>query len=319
MAKSYASDMLTRYAGNPIITADDIPFSCNTVFNGSPLRFGDEYLLLLRVEGQHGYSLFSLGRSEDGYAFAIEDEPVMTPATEEPFRRYEEAGIEDPRITLLEGVPHIVYTAFSGAGPVMSLARTEDFRTYERVAVISEPGNKDGMLFPRKVGDRYVRFDRPIAGGVGSIWISYSPDLIHWGDSQVVISPQSGHWDSYRVGASAIPIETDAGWLEIYHGTKMTSGGPIYRAGVCLLDLEDPSVVIGRGPVPILSPRTEYERVGDINNVVFASGAIVEPDGEVKVYYGAADTSICVATGNLDDMIELAKEGRKGPAPLPSF
>jgi predicted GH43/DUF377 family glycosyl hydrolase len=319
MATSYASDMLTRYPGNPIITADDVPFSCNTVFNASPVKLDDEYVLLLRVEGQHGYSLFSLGRSRDGYSFEIEPEPVMTPAAEEPFRRYEEAGIEDPRVTVLEGVPHIVYTAFSGAGPVMALARTTDFGTYERLGVISEPGNKDGMLFPRKIGGRYARFDRPIANGVGSIWVSYSPDLIHWGDSHVVISPRAGHWDSYRVGASAIPIETDEGWLEIYHGTKMTSGGPIYRAGVCLLDLEDPSVVIGRGPVPVLSPRTEYERVGDINNVVFASGAIVEPDGEVKVYYGAADTSICVATGNLGEMVELARKGRKGPKPLPSF
>jgi beta-1,4-mannooligosaccharide/beta-1,4-mannosyl-N-acetylglucosamine phosphorylase len=201
----------------------------------------------------------------------------------------------------------------------MSLARTEDFRSFERLAVISEPGNKDGMLFPRKVNGRYVRLDRPIANGVGSIWVSYSPDLIHWGDSQVVISPRAGHWDSYRVGASAVPIETDEGWLEIYHGTKMTSGGPIYRAGVCLLELEDPSVVIGRGDVPILSPRKEYERIGDINNVVFASGAIVESGGEVKVYYGAADTSICVATGRLDELIELAKKGRKGHEPLPSF
>jgi predicted GH43/DUF377 family glycosyl hydrolase len=314
-----SSDLLVRYDGNPIITADDIPFSCNTVFNGSPVKVGDEYLLLLRVEGQHGHSLFALGRSRDGYSFEIERLPVMTPAEEDPYRRYEEAGIEDPRITVLEGVSYVVYTAFSGAGPVMSLARTEDFRDYERLGIISEPGNKDGMLFPRRVGGRYVRFDRPIADGVGSIWVSCSPDLIHWGESEVVISPRAGHWDSYRVGASAVPIETEQGWLEIYHGTRMTSGGPIYRAGVCLLELEDPSVVIGRSAVPVLSPRTEYERIGDINNVVFASGAIVEPDGEVKLYYGAADTSICVATGRLDELVELARKGRKGPEPLPSF
>lgn len=309
MDATWESDLLNRYAHNPIISSGDIPFTCNTVFNGAPIKLDGEYLMLLRVEGQHGYSLFALGRSKDGYDFNIEARPVMAPATEGPMARYEVAGVEDPRVTIIEGRIYVVYTAFSGCGPLMALATTEDFLHYERLGVISEPGNKDGMLFPRKVGGRYVRLDRPIGHGVGSIWVSFSPDLLHWGDSRIVICPRQGYWDSYRVGGSAVPIETEDGWLEIYHGTKMTSGGPIYRAGVVLLDLEDPSVVIGRSDVPILAPRTDYERIGDINNVVFASGAIVEPDGEVKVYYGAADTAICVATAPLDELIDIALDG----------
>jgi len=309
-AESRQLDLLRRWEGNPIITADDIPFSCNTVFNGGVVKLGGEYLMLLRVEGQHGYSVFALARSKDGYNFAVEREPVMVPSTEGHFQKYEAAGVEDPRITVIEGTIYVVYVAFSGYGPVMALARTEDFRTYERLGIISEPGNKDGVLFPARIGGRYARLDRPIGNGIGSIWVSFSKDLLNWGDSRVVISPRPGHWDASRVGASAVPIWTEQGWLEIYHAFKMTSGGPIYRAGVVLLDVEDPSVVIGRSAVPILAPRMPYERVGDVNNVVFVSGAVVEPDGEVKVYYGAADTSVCVATGSLEQLIELARSGK---------
>lgn len=303
-------DLLQRYEGNPVLTAADIPFTCNTVFNGSPVKLNGEYYMLLRVEGQHGYSIFALARSSDGYDWRVESEPVMTPATEGPHQKYEVAGIEDPRITEMDGRLYVVYTAFSGYGPLMSLAVTDDMRSFERLAIISEPGNKDGMLFPRKVGGLFARLDRPIGNDVGSIWVSFSDDLLYWGKSEIIIPPRAGYWDSYRVGASAVPIETDEGWLEIYHGTKMTSGGPIYRAGVALLDLEDPAKVISRSPVPILAPRMDYERIGDVNNVVFASGAIVEDDGEVKVYYGAADTSICVATTTMDELMDVVRNGR---------
>jgi len=304
-------DYLSRYEDNPILTAGDIPFTCNTVFNGSAVKVDDQYVILLRVEGQHGYSLFALGRSEDGYEFELERLPVMTPATYGRMEKYEVAGIEDPRITILDDTIYVTYTAFSGYGPCMALARTEDFMSYERLGLISEPGNKDGLLFPRKVGGRYARLDRPIGNDVGHIWISFSEDLMHWGDSSVLLSPRPGYWDAYRVGASCVPIETPEGWLEVYHGVKMTSGGPIYRAGVALLDLEDPAQLLGRSSIPVLGPRTEYERIGDVNNVVFASAAIVEADGEVKVYYGAADTSICVATGKLDELVELARAGEE--------
>ncbi len=299
-------DLLRRYSGNPIIAAADIPFTCNTVFNGSPVKDGDRYYLLLRVEGQHGYSLFALATSSDGLRFKVEDLPVLVPANEEPMNQYEVAGIEDPRVTKLDGAFFVVYTAFSGYGPVMALARTQDFHDFERLGIISEPGNKDGMLFPRQIGGRYARLDRPIGHGVGSIWVSFSEDMLHWGDSHVVITPRRGFWDSYRVGGSAVPIETEHGWLEIYHGVKMTSGGPIYRAGVALLDLDQPWRVIGRSHVPVLAPRAEYERIGDINNVVFPSGAIVEDDGLVKVYYGAADTAICVASAYIDELVHVA-------------
>jgi beta-1,4-mannooligosaccharide/beta-1,4-mannosyl-N-acetylglucosamine phosphorylase len=197
-----------------------------------------------------------------------------------------------------------MYTAVSRYGHRIALAQTKDFKTFERLAMVSDPGNKDGVLFPEKINGLYIRLDRPIGNDIGSIWISYSPDLINWGKSDLVISPRPRYWDSFRIGASVPPIRTDRGWLEIYHGVKMTTAGPIYRAGTVMLDLDNPAKVVGRCLTPILSPREEYERIGDVGNVVFAGGAIAEPDGEVKVYYGAADTSICVATAPIDELID---------------
>ena len=296
-------DLLHRHPDNPILTLEDMPYRCNTVFNGTPVKVDGQYLLLLRVEGQQGYSFFSLTRSRDGVHFKMDPEPCMMPARDEPWRTWEAHGIEDPRLTEIEGRYYIMYTAVGDHGHCIALAETEDFQTYRRIAIISEPGNKDGVLFPEKIGGLYARLDRPIGNGVGSVWISYSPDLVNWGRSEFVFAPRARYWDSYRIGASAPPILTDHGWLEIYHGVKMTSAGPIYRIGAIMLDKDDPTRVIGRCVPPLLSPREDYERIGDVGNVVFACGAIVEPDGEVKVYYGAADTSICVATAPLDEII----------------
>ncbi|MFB0517373.1 MAG: glycosidase [Candidatus Neomarinimicrobiota bacterium] len=301
-------DILHRWEGNPVLTLEDMPFPCNSVFNGTPVKLNGEYLLLLRVEGQRGYSFFALARSEDGFHFEVERKPVLFPAEKGLFNFYENRGIEDPRATFIDGAFHILYTAVSEVGYRIALARTEDFRSFERIALVSEPGNKDGVLFPEKIAGRYVRLDRPIGLGVGSIWISYSNDLKSWGDSTVLLTPRWGYWDSFRVGASVPPICTERGWLEIYHGTKMTSAGPIYRAGAALLDLKDPSRVLKRCDVPILTPREEYERIGDVGNVVFPCGAIVEPDGEIKVYYGAADTSLAVATARLADLVDCLND-----------
>jgi predicted GH43/DUF377 family glycosyl hydrolase len=294
---------LHRWEGNPVLTADDIPFPCNTVFNGAPVKVGDEYLLLLRVEGREGYSVFALARSRDGLHFDVEPEPVLTPAKEGPFRSAEERGVEDPRITCLEGEHYVCYTAVGDCGPRIALARTKDFHSFERIALTSEPGNKDCVLFPRKIGGRYARLDRPYGHGVGNVWLSYSKDLVSWGDSRVVLEVRRGFWDSDRLGASTVPIETEHGWFEIYHGVRLAPSGPIYRLGVALLDIEDPGKVLCRADIPILTPREHYERVGDIPNVVFASGAILEPSGELKVYYGAADTSICVATARFEELM----------------
>ena len=302
----FGRDILRRFEGNPIIALEDIPFRCNTVFNGAVVKRGNEYFHLLRVESQQGHSVFALARSKDGLHFTVEDKPVMEPARKGPFARYEKRGIEDPRITEIEGVYYVMYTAYSKYGPRIALAKTEDFFHYERIAIVSEPGNKDGILFPERINGEYVRLDRPIGKGVGSMWVSYSKNLVDWGKSDILMTPRQGMWDSYRIGASVPPIRTEHGWLEIYHGVKKTAAGPIYRIGTVMLDLEKPDQVIARSNQPILSPREDYERIGDVGNVAFACGAVVEDSGEIKVYYGAADTCICVATADFDDLVNTA-------------
>lgn len=301
----YGRDLLHRFEGNPIVTLDDIPFRCNTVFNGSPIKKDGIYYLLIRVEGQMGYSFFALATSRDGLRFTVEEKPVMKPAEKGIFAKYEKRGIEDPRITEIDGNYYVMYTAYSKFGARIALAKTEDFYNYERIALVSEPGNKDGILFPEKINGEYVRFDRPIGNGVGSMWISYSKNLTDWGKSKVLMTPRPRYWDSYRIGASVPPIKLKEGWLEIYHGVKMTSSGPIYRIGTVLLDLKDPTKIINRSVESILSPREYYERIGDVGNVVFACGAILEDNDEIKVYYGGADTFLCVATTKLSNLIDF--------------
>lgn len=282
-----------------------MPFPCNTVFNAGAVKMGDEYILLLRVEGLNGVSFLALARSQDGFHFKVENEPVMTPSDEEPYKSYEELGIEDPRITEMGKWYYIFYTAYSRYGPRIGLARTRDFHDIERIGLVSQPANKDAVLFPKKFNGKYVRFDRPLTPHAKAIWISYSHDLLYWGDSKVVMEARAGFWDSERIGAGAPPIETENGWLLIYHGVKETAAGKIYRLGAALFDLNDPSKMLGRSVIPILSPLEHYERIGDVPNVVFTCGAIIEPEqNEVKIYYGAADTSICLGIAKLEDLIQ---------------
>ncbi len=179
MTARFRHDVVRRWEGNPAISAEDIPFPCNTVFNAAAVKIDGKYILLLRVEDLRGHSVLALAESDDGLHFDIHDEPVMTPATEGPFAKYERKGIEDPRVTFLEGTYYVIYTAVSDFGPRLALARTADFHSFERIALISQPDNKDAALFSRKIGGRYARLDRPMTGTCGHIWISYSDDLIN--------------------------------------------------------------------------------------------------------------------------------------------
>ena len=300
--KQWQQEIVKRYKKNPIITLNDIPHDSNSVFNAGAARYKDKYFLLLRVEGLDGKSRFFLAESQDGIKFKISQNPVMQRSGKEPFKTYEKRGIEDPRITRIGNIYYIIYVAYSHAGPRIALASTKNFKTFKRIALISQPDNKDAILFPKKINGDFVRFDRPAHQG---IWISYSKDLVYWGNSRCVMEGRSGYWDSHRIGACAPPIETDKGWLEIYHGVKKTASGSIYRLGVALFDLKDPSKLIARGGAPILSPREYYERVGDVDNVVFCCGAILdEKTREVKIYYGACDTCICLATADLNNLVE---------------
>jgi len=300
--KRWQQGIVKRYEKNPIITLDDIPQPTNSVFNAAAAHYQDKYFLLLRVEGLDGKSRFFLAESRDGIKFKVSKKAVMELSDQEPFKTYEKRGIEDPRITKIGNLYYILYVAFSHLGPRLALASTKNFKAFRRIALVSQPENKDAVLFSKKINGYFVRFDRPVRQG---IWVSYSRDLISWGNSRCVMESRPGYWDSDRIGAAVPPIETDRGWLEIYHGFRNTASGKIYRLGTALFDLKDPSKLIARGEAPILSPREYYERVGDVNNVVFSCGAILEKKTQqVKIYYGACDTAICLGTADLNNLVE---------------
>jgi predicted GH43/DUF377 family glycosyl hydrolase len=302
---------LKRYEGNPILTAQDFPRLVNAVFNAGAAKHGDEYILLNRVEDFEGTSCLWVARSPDGIHFTPDPQPAMVRSTEGYYALYEQYGIEDPRITRIADVYYITYTCYSRYAPCVGLARTRDFRTFQRMGVISLPDNKDVVLFPEKIGGRHVRLDRPstVVGERRDIWVSYSPDLLHWGSPRLVMEPREGRWDSTKIGAGAPPIKTEQGWLEIYHGVRQTASGSLYRLGAVLLDLENPSRVVGRAAGHIFSPSAMEDFLGDVMDVVFTCGAILEDDGELKVYYGAADQVMCLATAPLDELISLCLQG----------
>ncbi|HID78389.1 MAG TPA: glycosidase [Planctomycetaceae bacterium] len=296
-----------RHPGNPILTASHIPYQCNTVFNAAACRFQDRYVLVLRVEGLDGLSHLTLAFSEDGYHFQVEPEPWILPSQDPGFAPFEQYGIEDPRITQIGQDYYITYTAYGPHGPRVAIGRTRDFRRFERLCLATEVDNKDAVLFPEKIHGNYVMIDRP--GGMderpASIWITYSPDLVYWGRARVLLSPQAG-WGQSKLGACTPPVPTPQGWLVIYHGVRITASGRLYRLGAMMLDRDDPSRVLGFTPHFIFGPEEVYERTGDVPNVVFPCGHVLDPDGTLKLYYGAADTCIGVAEARLDDLVSLA-------------
>jgi predicted GH43/DUF377 family glycosyl hydrolase len=301
------SELFQRHPKNPILTSKDWPYPVNSVFNPAAAMVEGEVALLARVEEKTGLSHLCVARSANGIdGWRIEPTPSLLPS---PHTHPEEMwGIEDPRATWLEDLGRwvIAYTAYSEAGPLVSLALTDDFRDFQRLGPVMPPEDKDAALFPVKFGGRYAMLHRPVSAFPGvqkHIWISFSPDLLHWGDHRVVIPARRGSWwDANKVGLSPPPMATPKGWLILYHGVRDTAAGCLYRLGLALLDGEDPTRVIRRSDQWIFGPREPYETVGDVGNVVFPCGWILLGD-ELRCYYGAADSCIAVASAKLDDVM----------------
>jgi len=310
MKKAY----VTRYEGNPILTKDDIPYQVQTVHNAGVVKFKGRYIMLFRSHLATGRSIIGLAESSDGFNFEAHPEPFMVPAKEPQFCQYEEYGVEDAHITPLEGAYYITYSAYSANGVRIGLARTKDFESVERLGFISEADYRNVVLFGEKIKGRYVRLDRPHSDlNPWSIWISYSPDLRHWGDSRIIIKPVTYHWDAMKIGPGAPPIRTDKGWLNIYHGVFQTMAGCVYRLGVALHKLDDPSQILGVADRWILEPEDPWERVGYVPNVVFTCGAVPEDDGTLKLYWGGADTVMCAGTAVIDELVELCLTNSRAP------
>lgn len=306
--------LIRRYEGNPILTKKDVPYPVETVHNAGVVKHEGRYVMLFRSHLRNGRSIIGIAESDDGYRFTVRPEPFLTPATEGDFALYEEYGVEDVRINPLEGEYYLTYSAYSRYGVRIALAKTRDFQRVERIALISQPDMRNVVLFPEKIGGRYVRLDRPHTQiAPWSIWISYSPDLVHWGDSKIVIKPETYHWDEMKIGPGAPPIKTRQGWLHIYHGVFETMAGAVYRLGVALHDLDDPSRVLGVADEWVLQPEAPWEITGYVPNVVFSCGAVPEEDGTVKIYWGGADTVMCVGEARLDDLVELCLTKARSP------
>src|SRR4030042_1341830 len=262
--------------------------------------------MLFRSHYRTGRSIIGCAESDDGYHFIVRPQPFITPASTGIFAEYEEYGVEDCRICEIDGEYILTYSAYSRHGVRVALARTKDFETLERVALITEADYRNVVLFPKKINGRYVRLDRPHSEiSPWSIWISYSPDLVHWGDSRLIMKPVPYHWDEMKIGPGAPPIRTDKGWLNIYHGVFPTMDGHVYRLGVALHKLDDPAEILGVGDRWILQPEDPWEVTGYVHNVVFTCGAVPEDDGTLKLYWGGADTVMCAGTAVIDELIDL--------------
>ena len=309
-------ELFTRHEANPILTYRDWPYPVNSVFNPGATMVNGQYLLLVRVEDRRGFSHLCAARSSNGITdWIIDQSPTLEPWPE----KYPEEiwGIEDPRMTWIDdpGLWVITYTAYSQAGPLVSLATTPDFHNFERLGPVMPPEDKDAAVFPVKFKGRYAMLHRPVAmfpGAGAHIWISFSPDLKHWGDHQMVIpAKRGGWWDANKIGLAPPPLQTPEGWLILYHGVRQTVAGSIYRLGLALLDLDDPTRVLRRSDRWVFGPDAAYEREGDVDGVVFPCGWIAQGD-EIRLYYGGADTCVALATGNLSDLLEFVKSCPEG-------
>lgn len=297
---------IIRYSNNPILTKENVPFRVNSIFNPGAVKYNGKYLLLCRVEIATGRSSLVIAESEDGYIFKVSSKPVLTPEDHEDFYDYVKWGIEDARITQIENKFYLTYTGYSKFQPLVILSETSNFVDFKIHGPISEPSNKDCAIFPEKIKGYYWKVDRPSAENRRDIWISRSPDLIHWGGYKVLLAPEAGTWESDKIGSSSNPVRTKEGWLMLYHGVRSFGTG-IYKLGVVLLDLENPWIVKGKSKEPILSPDKVYERIGDVNNVIFSNGWILEENGDVKIYYSGADMNICLAETNIEYLLSLCR------------
>ena len=304
--------LFRRYENNPILTAAMWPYPVHTVFNAGATRLKDgTTLLLCRIEDRRGHSHLCAARSHNGVdGWVIDEKPTLWP---DPKRYPEELwGIEDPRITYVEelGKYVVAYTAFSRGGPGVALALTEDFRSFERFGLVMQPDDKDAALLPRRIDGKFALLHRPTTDTGADIWISFSPDLRNWGGHKVVLQARKGAWwDANKVGLSPPLIETERGWLMLYHGVRQTAAGSLYRLGLALFDLEAPAQCLVRGAPWMFGPEAAYECAGDVPNVTFPCGYTLEADGDtIKLYYGAADTSIALASGRVRHLLSWLDE-----------
>jgi len=329
--------MIKRHALNPILQASHIPYGASLIFNAGVAKYQGRYVMLFRndyckhaeadwqdyrdgkVDRQPPFET-SLGfaTSRDGIVWEVAPTPCWKIKTDEIGRVY------DPRITIIDGIAYVCFAMDTRHGVRGGIAKTEDFSSFE-ILSLSIPDNRNMVLFPEKVGGKYFRLERPFtvySRGTDrfDLWSGSSPDLRYWGDHALVLAVEDVPFANDKIGPAAPPIKTSRGWLTTFHSVHRDNthnlGGwerswhKRYDAGIMLLDLQDPTKVIGMSKTPLLTPETPYEKIGFRNDVIFPGGMILEDSGEVKIYYGAADTVEALATAHVDDLLALCTSTR---------
>ena len=313
-----ATKIFKRCEANPLIHVKNYD-GVAQIYNPSPVQFGDETVLLVSVV-EHGATRgygrdvgqTRVARSKDGINFTISEKDFIdVQATGMPWDLYHH--FIDNRITKIDDTYYIITPVMVNGyeSPVGMLGKTKDFENYERIEIITAPRNRGASLFPEKINGSYYKLDRP-GGGDGSggdIWISASPDLVHWGEFKPVLAAGYRFWNVEKIGPTP-PIKTDKGWLTIIHGVFSPAGGTYYYLGAMLLDLDEPWKVIGKTNSPILQPEMDYELHGNCDNTIFACGAIADYENDqIKLYYGGCDYCICLATGSMSELVEACIKG----------
>lgn len=300
-----------RYTGNPIIGRGGNR-SSNSVFNSAVVPFGDGYAGVFRCDSRSISMDIFVGRSADGLHWQIEDEPVAFEGADGEILTKEYRY--DPRVCFLEDRYYITWCN-GYHGPTIGVAYTFDFKTFVQLENAFLPFNRNGVLFPRKIGGMYMMMSRPSDNGhtpFGDIYVSQSPDLEFWGRHRYMMGTVKGNesaWQSTKIGPGPAPIETDEGWLLIYHGVITTCNGFVYRMGAALLDLDEPWKVKYRSKDYLLAPWELYECVGDVPNVVFPCAALTDSaTGRIAIYYGCADTVTGIAFTTVDELLRFVKE-----------
>jgi len=300
------SDVVWRYSENPIIPRDLIPCA-NSIFNSAVVPFDGKFAGVFRVDDKRRYSQLHVGFSNDAVNWRINHERIEF-ATEEPEIASFTSGY-DPRVCWIDDRYYVTWCN-DYYGPTIGVAYTHDFKTFHQLENAFLPFNRNGVLFPRKIGDNYAMLNRPSDNGhtpFGDIYYSESPDMCYWGRHRFVMGTALG-WESTKIGPGPTPIETTEGWLMFYHGVLNSCNGFVYSFGAALLDLDRPWKVIARGESYLVSPQTTYECVGDVPNVAFPCAALVDaPSGRIAIYYGCADTVTGLAFAKIDEVVEFVK------------
>lgn len=299
---------LWRDSRNPVIPRDLFP-TANSIFNSAVVPFQGKFAGVFRCDSTTRLQQLHVGFSDDGLSWTISpDRIAWQNTTSDPeVTNFEYAY--DPRVVWIEDRYYVTWCN-GYHGPTIGVGYTYDFKTFHQIENALLPFNRNGVLFPRKIDGQYVLLSRPSDNGhtpFGDIFLSHSPDMVHWGKHRHVMSRTTG-WQATKIGAGPIPIETQEGWLMIYHGVLTSCNGFVYSFGAALLDLEKPWKVIARGEPYLINPRETYELVGDVPNVAFPCAAVVDaPTGRMAIYYGCADTTTGLCYGNVQEVVDWVK------------